>query len=1099
MPAYRIAAVDDGCLSASASTFPDNGSPDTTTPLHYKQAAKNTSSEIVETPIGWERGRILAGHVGLLRRLCVLGRGWRLPRLLRPIATCLLYLAIAVPASAQIVRGDLLRLNTGPCAVSSVAGAPSGGNDCDVAIKTDGTLWVKTGGAWVQVISGAWAGSTNITTLGTITTGIWNAGAVTSSGDLRFSGTLYNDVDGVIVSNAYNDGNDWHRRTVGYASFVGPALAYDSWSIGIADTGAADSAISWVWPVTFGLTGAATFASTISGGAITASTVATTAWSTTSYNGANFLGAKSNAAGTAQFASLTLQASGNSAAMNGVAQIGAVQTAGDVYSTDLSIVLRKADSSYAEAMRLTSTGAATFASTLDVQGISIHTLDESWVGPSSTTGVYFKSGNVSIGIATDNGAGVLQTHGNIVPAHASEFGLGTPAVPWASLDTDSMHVKLFTADLEQVFNGVLGVYKSSVPLAATFTCPTAGSGHEHLAVTTFPSAPTGHVFADGDSVVVQNYTRSGGITLDTCVGTVTSDGAVSGTTDTYTFTRPAGAAGGTMTATVTVAVGNLAMDYGVTTQGFVEVSASNSSSGATLNTPSIKARTWATSPVAANFSTVSLMGNCNGEYGYSGGSVYCFAAGVYANDNSFVTIDPTNGVRMFKRASSADTEMFHLAADGSGHLATNAISWTTAGVATIAGFIINATELYAGTGATRVQMTAAGGFHAGATAFADAPFSVTAAGALVASSATITGSVTATSGAIGGWHVDATSLHAADDTVGLSSAVTGGDDIRFWAGHATPASAPFLVTEAGSLTASSGTVGGWTLAATYLKYDGAADANSSGMATADYPFYAGKKYADRATAPFRVTPAGALTSTSATITGTINATAGYFGTGSTKVAINADGLDVGNAGRILGGMTGYNTGTGFWLGYSGAYKLSVGHDSGNRLTWDGTDLVVVSSTVSIGSTGVTLTSGTTPEAGRAYKWNATGDPGLYFYDGGGAEYPTLSLTPGDDGAINFNTGTGHGMYLLLDALTPFGTMYIGTAASPMSRVYASTYYVGTTVGADCTSAADVTVEKGIVVGCNAPAPSPALVALQQRVTDLEATVSRLLAALESRR
>jgi len=60
----------------------------------------------------------------------------------------------------------------------------------------------------------------------------------------------------------------------------------------------------------------------------------------------------------------------------------------------------------------------------------------------------------------------------------------------------------------------------------------------------------------------------------------------------------------------------------------------------------------------------------------------------------------------------------------------------------------------------------------------------------------------------------------------MSSAVTGGDDIRFWAGHATPASAPFRVSEAGALvatsanvsgaiTANSGTIGSFTIG-TYL-------------------------------------------------------------------------------------------------------------------------------------------------------------------------------------------------------------------------------------------------------------------------------------------
>lgn len=71
-----------------------------------------------------------------------------------------------------------------------------------------------------------------------------------------------------------------------------------------------------------------------------------------------------------------------------------------------------------------------------------------------------------------------------------------------------------------------------------------------------------------------------------------------------------------------------------------------------------------------------------------------------------------------------------------------------------------------------------------------------------------TGKVTATTGAIGGWVLGDYTLKDAAGVVGLNSEATGGDDIRFWAGHATPASAPFYVTEAGHLYASDATITG---------------------------------------------------------------------------------------------------------------------------------------------------------------------------------------------------------------------------------------------------------------------------------------------------
>ncbi len=94
--------------------------------------------------------------------------------------------------------------------------------------------------------------------------------------------------------------------------------------------------------------------------------------------------------------------------------------------------------------------------------------------------------------------------------------------------------------------------------------------------------------------------------------------------------------------------------------------------------------------------------------------------------------------------------------------------------------------------------------------------------------ATMRGTIYATAGAIGGWTIGASALTDTAGVVGLSSAVTGGDDIRLWAGHATPASAPFRVTEAGvlvassatitgSITSTSGAIAGWTIGANTIQ------------------------------------------------------------------------------------------------------------------------------------------------------------------------------------------------------------------------------------------------------------------------------------------
>lgn len=134
---------------------------------------------------------------------------------------------------------------------------------------------------------------------------------------------------------------------------------------------------------------------------------------------------------------------------------------------------------------------------------------------------------------------------------------------------------------------------------------------------------------------------------------------------------------------------------------------------------------------------------------------------------------------------------------------------------------------------------------------------------------------------------------------GNNVAVIDGEDAawRIYAGHATPASAPFRVNQAGEawltnahvtgeVTASTGSIGGWTLNSAYLAKDTGAGNTSAGLAPNDYPFYAGSTYANRATAPFRVTPAGAMTATAGNIAGwTITSGHLYAGSGVSRTGL----------------------------------------------------------------------------------------------------------------------------------------------------------------------------------------------------------------------
>ena len=131
-----------------------------------------------------------------------------------------------------------------------------------------------------------------------------------------------------------------------------------------------------------------------------------------------------------------------------------------------------------------------------------------------------------------------------------------------------------------------------------------------------------------------------------------------------------------------------------------------------------------------------------------------------------------------------------------------------------------------------------------------------------------------------------------------------------WLGDQTYASAPFSVSTNGVIKANSGTIGGWTLASTYLQsnnvqIDGANGIiyagptggahiriSSSGLAsytggTANNVLNIAANGQITAT---NVSLSGAITATSGTFTGTINANAGYLGNASTGWNINSTSL-----------------------------------------------------------------------------------------------------------------------------------------------------------------------------------------------------------------
>lgn len=160
---------------------------------------------------------------------------------------------------------------------------------------------------------------------------------------------------------------------------------------------------------------------------------------------------------------------------------------------------------------------------------------------------------------------------------------------------------------------------------------------------------------------------------------------------------------------------------------------------------------------------------------------------------------------------------------------------------------------------------------------------------------TISGTISATTGFIGGFEIGADYIRDIGNTFGLASTVTGGNDVRFWAGAA---------------------------------------------------------FASRSTAPLRVYEDGSIIGTNATFTGALFATSGWIGS-ATALVYESQGINTGTTGFIRGGQTSYNTGTGYFLGYdTGQYKLSIGNTT-NYLTWNGTTLEIAG-IFNIGGTTITI-------------------------------------------------------------------------------------------------------------------------------------------------
>lgn len=145
----------------------------------------------------------------------------------------------------------------------------------------------------------------------------------------------------------------------------------------------------------------------------------------------------------------------------------------------------------------------------------------------------------------------------------------------------------------------------------------------------------------------------------------------------------------------------------------------------------------------------------------------------------------------------------------------------TFNLANIGGWEIKTDRLSSGSGVSYVALNSSSGNYAiwaGNETASSAPFSVTRAGVLKATGADISGTITATSGKIGKWTVEMSGLMysgAGNTYVALDSSTTSFTDYVIWAGSSTASSAPFSVTRGGILSATGVKISG-TITATTL-------------------------------------------------------------------------------------------------------------------------------------------------------------------------------------------------------------------------------------------------------------------------------------------
>ena len=375
--------------------------------------------------------------------------------------------------------------------------------------------------------------------------------------------------------------------------------------------------------------------------------------------------------------------------------------------------------------------------------------------------------------------GLWQRNGtNISPAIAGD-GIGSTtyasettgwritdagAADFRYLYVDELHAKAFIADLEQALAGSQIISKSVAKISAAFDT----SSDTRLVVEDFPGYDSVAVFEAGDNVLLRAFNRTAGsltianaygtVALDTSYGTSGYDAATH--TQAWTWTKIG-------TPTVTLGAGALALDLGVSGNGYYEV---NSVDGMwSANSPYAQIVTWATTP--SNKTVRARMGNL---FGITGSAEYGLLAGTYlgtdgsyfrATDQHFdlhgitakwwdgstnvITIDPNAGAPYFSLGNPAPTTYasgagIWMGKDSSaykfrvGNPSTSGVLAWDGTALTAAGWTLGATALTSTSSGNTIGLDTAGtnAIYAGPTGAPN--FTVTQGGVMTATGATLT-------------------------------------------------------------------------------------------------------------------------------------------------------------------------------------------------------------------------------------------------------------------------------------------------------------------------------------------------------------------------